>query len=215
MKTQTKKLIEENDTLCEKLSREANDVLRNMTGYIQRFGISRYEQERVRQDIAEMILEGEKRGISVRDTIGEDYKAFCDSVLAEMTKMSSGEKRLKIIRDICIFLAVWIPLWGGEYYGAGGMIRVTAGGAVWALLVFITGYGYSWIMSRQAFKKYIAYLVTGAMFIAVALVGAKLLSQFEYELFTVHIYTVMAVEVILIVLCVILNRVVDQDYRVL
>ena len=34
MKKQTKKLIEENDILCELLSREANDVLRNMTGYI-------------------------------------------------------------------------------------------------------------------------------------------------------------------------------------
>ena len=50
MKKQTKKLIEENDILCEELSREANDVLRNMTGYIQRFGISRYEQEKVRRD---------------------------------------------------------------------------------------------------------------------------------------------------------------------
>ena len=68
MKRQTKKLIEENDILCEQLSKEANDVLRNMTGYIQRFGISRYEQEKVRQDIAEMILEGEKRGIPVRTT---------------------------------------------------------------------------------------------------------------------------------------------------
>ena len=59
MKRQTKNLIEENDILCEQLSKEANDVLRNMTGYIQRFGISRYEREKVRQDIAEMILEGE------------------------------------------------------------------------------------------------------------------------------------------------------------
>ena len=84
MKKQTKKLIEENDILCEELSREANDVLRNMTGYIQRFGISRYEQEKVRRDIAEMLLEGEKRGISVKSTIGEDYQAFCDSVLSEM-----------------------------------------------------------------------------------------------------------------------------------
>ena len=46
MKRQTKNLIEENDILCEQLSKEANDVLRNMTGYIQRFGISRYEREK-------------------------------------------------------------------------------------------------------------------------------------------------------------------------
>ena len=115
MKRQTKNLIEENDILCEQLSKEANDVLRNMTGYIQRFGISRYEQEKVRQDIAEMILEGEKRGIPVKNTIGEDYQAFCDSVLAEMPRMSSREKCLNVIRDICIFLAVWLPFWASVW----------------------------------------------------------------------------------------------------
>lgn len=119
MKKQTKKLIEENDILCEQLSGEAKDVLRNVTGYIQRFGISRQDQERVRRDIAEMILEGEKRGIPVKDTIGEDYQAFCDSVLAEMPRISSGEKCLNIIRDICIFLAVWLPLLGDSVWRKG------------------------------------------------------------------------------------------------
>lgn len=126
MKRQTKKLIEENDILCEQLSKEANDVLRNMTGYIQRFGISRYEQEKVRQDIAEMILEGEKRGIPVKNTIGEDYQAFCDSVLAEMPRMSSREKCLNVIRDICIFLAVWLPFWVLQYGGKDEQSRLPA-----------------------------------------------------------------------------------------
>lgn len=83
MNKRTKRLTEENEILCGELSTEAKEVLRNVTGYIQRFGISRYEQEKVRQDIAEMILEGEKRGIPVSETIGDDYQAFCDSVLAE------------------------------------------------------------------------------------------------------------------------------------
>ena len=108
MNKRTKRLTEENEILCGELSTEAKEVLRNVTGYIQRFGISRYEQEKVRQDIAEMILEGEKRGIPVSETIGDDYQAFCDSVLAEMPRMTGREKLLTIVRDICLFLAVWL-----------------------------------------------------------------------------------------------------------
>lgn len=214
MKRQTKKLIEENDILCEQLSKEANDVLRNMTGYIQRFGISRYEQEKVRQDIAEMILEGEKRGIPVKNTIGEDYQAFCESVLAEMPRMSSREKCLNVIRDICIFLAVWLPFWVFQYGGKDETVKVTSGGAAWAFLVFATGYVYSWIMSRQIFKKHIAYLLTGGVFIVIVLAG-KVLTKFGYVLFPAPVYIVAAAEVILIIVCVVLSRIVDQDYKTL
>lgn len=214
MKKQTKKLIEENDILCEQLSGDAKDVLRNVTGYIQRFGISRQDQEKVRRDIAEMILEGEKRGIPVKDTIGEDYQAFCDSVLAEMPRMSSREKCLNIIRDICIFLAVWLPFWVIQYGGKDEMVKVTSGGAAWAFLVFATGYVYSWIMARQAFKKHIAYLLAGGMFLVVVLAGGGL-TKFGYVLFSIPLYIVVAVEIILIIVCVALNRVVDQDYKTL
>ena len=214
MKKQTKKLIEENDILCEQLSGDAKDVLRNVTGYIQRFGISRQDQEKVRRDIAEMILEGEKRGIPVKDTIGEDYQAFCDSVLAEMPRMSSREKCLNIIRDICIFLAVWLPFWLIQYGGKDEMVKVTSGGAAWAFLVFATGYVYSWIMARQAFKKHIAYLLAGGMFLVVVFAGGGL-TNFGYVLFSIPLYIVAAVEIILIIVCVALNRVVDQDYKTL
>lgn len=207
-------MIEENDILCEQLSGEAKDVLRNVTGYIQRFGISRQDQEKGRRDIAEMILEGEKRGISVKDTIGEDYQAFCDSVLAEMPRMSSREKCLNIIRDICIFLAVWLPFWVIQYGGKDEMVKVTSGGAAWAFLVFATGYVYSRIMSLQAFKKQIAYLLAGGMFIVVVLAG-KVLTKFGYVLFHAPLYIVAAAEIILIIVCVVLNRVVDQDYKTL
>ena len=214
MKKQTKKLIEENDILCEQLSREANDVLRNMTGYIQRFGISRYEQEKVRRDIAEMLLEGEKRGISVKSTIGEDYQAFCDSVLSEMPRMSSREKGLNVVRNICMFLAVWLPFWVIQYGGKDDFVRVTGGGAAWALLVFAAGYVYSWIMSRQTFKKHIARLLTGGIFIVLLLAGMGL-TKFGYVLFCAPVSIVVAAEIILIILCAVLSRIVDQDYKTL
>lgn len=158
---------------------------------------------------------GREERIPVSETIGDDYQAFCDSVLAEMPRMTGREKLLTIVRDICLFLAVWLPFWIFQYFGSGGTARVTTGDVGWAILVFATGYVYSWLMSRQAFKKHIGYLLAGVMFVAVVLIGAKVLSPNGYVLFTVHIYAAVAAEVILIIVCVILNRIVDQDYKTL
>ena len=94
MKRQTKKLIEENDILCEQLAKEANDVLRNMTGYIQRFGISRYEQEKVRAGYRRDDLGGREKGIPVKNTIVRTTRRSVKAYFAEMPRMSSREKCL-------------------------------------------------------------------------------------------------------------------------
>lgn len=161
-----------------------------------------------------MLLEGEKRGISVKSTIGEDYQAFCDSVLSEMPRMSSREKGMNVVRNICMFLAVWLPFWVIQYGGKDDFVRVTGGGAAWALLVFAAGYVYSWIMSRQTFKKHIACLLIGCIFV-VLLLAATGLTKFGYVLFCAPVSIVVAAEIILIILCAVLSRIVDQDYKTL
>ena len=58
-----------------------------------------YEQEKVRRDIIQMLIDGEKRETSAREVIGEDYREFCDSIVAEIPHMSRKEKVLVFIRD--------------------------------------------------------------------------------------------------------------------
>lgn len=210
MKEQRRRLSEENDVLCEQISKEGNEVLADMVSYIRRLEVSRYEQEKVRRDIAEMILEGEKRGIPARETIGDDYQEFCDSVLAELPKLSRREKALSVLRDASLFLAIWIPFWVFENFGSmDGTAQVNIWDGVWAILVFATGYVFNFLMSRQAFKKYLAYLLTGVMFISVVLIGSVIFTIPGFALFSLHIYAVLAVEIILIVLYVILRRTVE------
>lgn len=210
MKEQSRRLSEENDVLCEQISKEGNKVLADMVSYIRRLEISRCEQEKVRKDIAEMILEGERRGIPARKTIGEDYQEFCDRVLAELPKLSRREKTLSVLRDASLFLAIWILFWVFENFGsADGMAQVDIWDGVWAILVFATGYVYNFLMSRQAFKKYLAYFLTGVMFVVVLLIGSVIFTFPGFELFSVHIYAVLAVEVMLIILYVILRRTVE------
>ena len=74
-------LRNENNKFEEKLSKETNDVLTDIVVYIRSTSISEYDQERVRRDIGEMLFEGERRGMSAAEIIGDDYKAFCDAVM--------------------------------------------------------------------------------------------------------------------------------------
>ncbi len=84
----TRRLRDENNELEKQLSEATNEILTDMAVYIRCDNISEYEQERVRRDIYDMLLEGERRGRSVSDIIGDDYKAFCDSVISEVPQLT-------------------------------------------------------------------------------------------------------------------------------
>ena len=55
-------LRNESEQMSEKISKDGRKVLEDMTLYIRGVDISVYDQERVRRDITQMILDGEQRG---------------------------------------------------------------------------------------------------------------------------------------------------------
>ncbi len=93
----TRQLRDENNELEKQLSVETNEILTDIVVYIRCANISEYEQERVRRDIYDMLLEGERRGQSVSDIIGDDYKAFCDSVISEVPQLTAAQKVLTVV----------------------------------------------------------------------------------------------------------------------
>ena len=110
MSKRTRMLRNESEQMSEKISKDGRKVLEDMTLYI-----SVYDQERVRRDITQMILDGEQRGDPASSVIGEDYKVFCDSVLEEIPRLTAGQKVMMTIRDMCGAMAVLSLLWGGLY----------------------------------------------------------------------------------------------------
>ena len=66
-------LRNESEQMSEKISKDGRKVLEDMTLYIRGVDISVYDQERVRRDITQMILDGEQRGDPASSVIGEDY----------------------------------------------------------------------------------------------------------------------------------------------
>lgn len=112
MSKRTKLLNRENSEAEKNLSEESSTIQTDIVVYIRNANISEYNKEIVRRDIIQMLLDGEKRGQSPSDVIGDDYKAFCDAVISEMPQLSAKERILTSIRDvlpaICALFGIWI-----------------------------------------------------------------------------------------------------------
>ena len=112
MSKRAKLLLRENNELEEQIRDEAaRAALTDMIVYIRSANISAYNQELVRRDIWQMIADGERRGESVEEIIGGDYKAFCDSVIAELPQLSPAERLLSQLRDTLLSAVVLLAIW--------------------------------------------------------------------------------------------------------
>ena len=72
MNRRTKKLLLENNQLEEQLTRENNRMMTDIIVYLRASNTTAYQQECVRRDITEMVLEGQRRGAPMEEVIGED-----------------------------------------------------------------------------------------------------------------------------------------------
>ena len=111
MSKRSKLLREENNEAEKNLSKETNDVLTDIVVYIRNGNISDYSQELVRRDITQMLIDGENRGLSAAEIVGEDYKAFCDAVISEMPQLSPIQRVLTGIRDILPAICAGCGIW--------------------------------------------------------------------------------------------------------
>lgn len=111
MSSEARALSRENNELEKRLSRETNDVLTDIVVYIRSANISELDQERVRRDITQMLVDGESRGYGAPRIIGGDYKAFCDEIIAEIPKISTKQRLLTAVRDtlpaLCMLFGIW------------------------------------------------------------------------------------------------------------
>lgn len=111
MNRQTKTLLKENNQMEKQLSKETDDILTDIVVYIRSANITEYNQELVRRDITNMLIEGQERGQSAAEVIGDDYKSFCDAVIAEMPQMTKKERMLDVIKILCYSLAMLTVIW--------------------------------------------------------------------------------------------------------
>lgn len=110
MSREARVLRDENNELEKQLDDKTNDILTDIVVYIRSANISDIDQENVRRDITQMLIDARGRGENA-DVIGGDYKAFCDAIIAEIPKMSTKKRVMTAIRDTLPALGLLIGIW--------------------------------------------------------------------------------------------------------
>ena len=106
MKKETKELLKKNNENEKNILEENDEIYTNMIVYLRGANISEYNQEKVREDLIAMIVDGQERGDDIQKVIGENYKEICDEIIAEIPKKTVKENvmyALMLTLDI-----VWI-----------------------------------------------------------------------------------------------------------
>lgn len=107
MSKKDKIILNQNNKREKLLNEENNKVLTNMICYLRVSGISKYNQELVRADLIEMILDAQERGENIEQVMGKNYKQICDNIIAEFPQETKQKKMLEWIDIglicVCIF----------------------------------------------------------------------------------------------------------------
>ena len=111
MNKATKQLLEENNRRGEQLTPENQKILVDIVAYLRGSSASTYQQELVHRDILDMLQEGEARGQTAAQVIGEDYQTFCDEILSELPRRSAGQQTVYGLSVVSLSAAVLAAIW--------------------------------------------------------------------------------------------------------
>lgn len=92
MKKQTKKLLKINNKAEKAIHKNNDKIYTDMIVYLRGSDMTELNQEKVREDLIEMILQGQERGEDIEKVIGENYKEICDEIIDSMPKRTKTEK---------------------------------------------------------------------------------------------------------------------------
>ena len=214
--TRTKQLLRENNAFERALTPEFNQVLTNMVVYLRSAPVSEYNQELVRRDIGRMFLDAQQRGDSPADVIGEDYKQFCDQVLAEVPRLTVRERVLDGLSTGLLCTGVWGVIWlvnrglvtwlrpGAVCWSPWPTLAVTVGDLLATAIILAAAWYLFRSVSRTAFSD-----SAGGLLIKTFLVLAALLlvnRVFDAVLLEVHFAAALAG----VVLCFLLHRAMEH-----
>lgn len=91
-----KSLLKQNNRRSKIIFDENQEVYTNMILYLRGSNLSFYNQEVVRADIIELILDGQERGDNIGAVMGGNYKAICDEIVEAMPNKTKKEGTAEI-----------------------------------------------------------------------------------------------------------------------
>lgn len=158
MRRKTKLLLQENNRAEEALSAKGRELLTDIVVYLRGFRVSTWEQELVRRDITEMLLDAEARGDDAAAVIGPDPKEFCDEIIRALPPMPRWESLLCALRDGLLSAAVLMAIWLVSealqaLLGAGSWpeLTLTLGQLLSGAGILLTAFGVVYWICRRSF----------------------------------------------------------------
>ena len=107
MNKKEKTILNKNNKREELINEENDKVLTDMICYLRVSVISKYNQELVRADLIEMILDAQERGENIQQVMGKDYKQICDNIIAEFPQETKAKKAIEYIRIALICVVIF------------------------------------------------------------------------------------------------------------
>lgn len=209
----SKVLLKQNNQREKELTKGNNQVLTDMVVYLRGSDLSDYNQELVRADLIEMVLDAQVRGDDIEKVFGENYQSICDDIISAFPKRTTSQKLLSGISNVltCVSVLTFIlALQSGILIATNKesvMVAVTLGTLLNYLIITVAvTVGVNYFMrhvydidgkrkektKRCAVKDFLLLWLASALFIG-ALLGISL--HFEQELFQVHILVICIVAV--------------------
>ena len=197
MNRRTRQMLAANNELEKELTPENGRAMTDIIVYLRASNTTEYQQELVRRDITEMVLEGQRRGQTMEEVIGEDYKAFCDAVLLELPKRTAGQRVWSAVGGACLYVDVLAVIWLafgalGWLLGEGAYpwLSVTAGNLVALVTILGVSIGLVEYICKNSFdegvRKNKAVPVLLALLAAALAAGSVLLRG--VVVFRLHIF---------------------------
>lgn len=106
MGKRTRALRRLNQQAADALFSEYREMLTRIDKHILSATISAYQQESIRHDVIEMLADGQARKRRPAEIIGPDCEVFCNSVLAEVPRPTTGEQITAVLADLCSILTL-------------------------------------------------------------------------------------------------------------
>lgn len=102
----TKELLKKNNSREKEISDENKEIYTNMVVYLRGSDLTDYNQEVVRGDIIELIIDGQQRGDNIKKVMGGRYKEICDEIIEIMPRKTKKDKIMEFVDSS--LNALWI-----------------------------------------------------------------------------------------------------------
>ncbi len=155
-----KELMKKNNQREEAILEENQEIYTNMIVYLRASDITEYQQERIREDIIDMVLGGQQRGDDIKKVMGGNYQEICDEIIEEVPKRTMKQKILNamhlgmlclwilgvifVVQNIVMILTQEVK----DYH-----ITVTLGNLIGCIFIVIVSNGVFIYECKTAFKK--------------------------------------------------------------